>query len=154
MPSHQRSQRGRSALVPLDADATDARPTTQGRVRPDASGSVLSSSGLPSINGSSSLVTISPWFKSSPRILDDGHDTRQHNQAPLPPDSPQKRGADSGPLVWVRVTKSGELAPSSERRDSEGELEGSYWWPACVRKFNCSFSWPKRLIVHRLPRDG
>ena len=109
-----------------------------------------------------SFVTSSPWSKRWPRILDDGpvqdspprHDTRQHNQAPLPPDSPQKKGADSGPLVWVRVTKSGKLAPSSERSDSEGELEGSYWWPACVRKLNVPSLGPKRLIAHRLPRDG
>jgi len=75
------------------------------------------------------------------------HDTtRQHKLVPLPPDSPQKKGADSGPLVWVRVTRSGQLAPSSERGDSEGELEGSYWWPACVRKFNIRRLWPKPLM--------
>ena len=90
------------------------------------------------------MPILDPWFKRWPRILDDGpvqdspqrRDTRQLKHAPLPPDSPQKKGADSGPLVWVRVTKSGELAPSGERGDSEGGLEGSYWWPACVRKFN------------------
>ena len=40
----------------------------------------------------------------------------------------QGRGTDSGPLVWVRVTKSG---PATDDHDSSGE---SYWWPACVRQ--------------------
>jgi len=101
---------------------------------------------------SPSFVTIlAPWFKRWLRILDDEpvqdsprrHDTtRQRKQAPLPPDSPQKRGADSGPLVWVRVTRSGKLAPNGERGDNEGEVEGSYWWPASVRKSNIFSSWP------------
>lgn len=74
------------------------------------------------------------------------HDTRRHKHAPLPPESPQKKGADSGHLVWVRVNKSGKLASNSERDDSEGELEGSYWWPACVRKFSIPRLGPNRLM--------
>ena len=58
------------------------------------------------------------------------HGTQQHKQSPLLRGSPQRKSADSGSLVWVRVTRSGELA-SSER----GDGEGSYWWPACVRKY-------------------
>ena len=56
------------------------------------------------------------------------HDSRQHHrQSPLR-DSPQSNGADPGPLVWVRVTRSGKLAPREP-----GGVEESYWWPACVR---------------------
>jgi hypothetical protein len=56
------------------------------------------------------------------------HDGRQQQlkQSPLR-DSPQSNGADPGPLVWVRVTRSGKLAP----RESSGDE--SYWWPASVR---------------------
>lgn len=55
------------------------------------------------------------------------HDGRQHKQSPLR-DSPQSNGADPGPLVWVRVTRSGKLALREP-----GGAEESYWWPACVR---------------------
>ena len=55
------------------------------------------------------------------------HDSRQHKQS-LPRDSPQSNGVDPGPLVWVRVTRSGKLAPREP-----GSSGDSYWWPACVR---------------------
>jgi hypothetical protein len=55
------------------------------------------------------------------------HDSRQRKQSP-PRESSQSNGADFGPLVWVRVTRSGKLAPREP-----GGSDGSYWWPACVR---------------------
>ncbi|KAI0256588.1 hypothetical protein BJV78DRAFT_292061 [Lactifluus subvellereus] len=86
------------------------------RVCPDRSISVFSSSSLSSVD-----ETVSPLL--SPQR----HHGRQREQKPLH-DSPQGKGADPGSLVWIRVTRSGKLAPGE--RDS---LE-SYWWPACVTK--------------------
>lgn len=103
-----------------DATDTDTRQTQfeeRERPRPEASGSAVSSSRLSSIDDNV-LRLASPQ---RPR-----HDGRQHKQSPLR-DSPQSNGADPGPLVWVRVTRSGKLAP----REPGGGVE-SYWWPACI----------------------
>ncbi|KAI0306673.1 hypothetical protein B0F90DRAFT_1932770 [Multifurca ochricompacta] len=100
------------------ADATIATVTgrrTQKRLCSEGSGSAFSSSSLSSVDG----TTSSPASPQRP-------DGRQHEQASLH-GSPQSRGADHGPLVWVRVTKSGKFA-SSERDD----FEESFWWPACI----------------------
>jgi len=86
---------------------------------------------------SPTLSVIYSQILKTPRVLDNilrfaspqrpGHDGRQRKQSPLR-DSPQSNGADPGPLVWVRVTRSGKLAPREP-----GGGEESYWWPACVR---------------------
>jgi hypothetical protein len=84
------------------------------------------------------------------RILDDApllaspqrHDTRRDTQSPLPPHSPQRKGAESSPLLWVRVTRSGELAPSERGAD-----EGSYWWPACVCKLKNTYLRPNADLL-------
>ena len=72
------------------------------------------------------------------RVSDDGPllafperlDARRYKQSPHPHDSPPRKGAETSPLVWVKVTRSGELTPSEGSNN-----EGSYWWPARVRKF-------------------
>lgn len=70
------------------------------------------------------------------------HDCRRHKQLESPlRDSPQSNGADPGPLVWVRVNRSGKLAP---RESDDNEV---YWWPACVRYLSVQLSFaPKRMM--------
>lgn len=129
--SRQQSPRRSSAHSSPGAEATNTRQI-QERVCPDVS--ALSSSPLSSIDGQSAFCWCSiPVFKTA-RMLDNvlrltsphRHHGR-HHKSPLR-DSPQNNCADPGPLVWVRVTRSGKLAPREP-----GGSEGSYWWPACVR---------------------
>ncbi|KAI9466099.1 hypothetical protein BJY52DRAFT_1239398 [Lactarius psammicola] len=99
-----------------EANAGAAAATVQKRVSSERLRSVSSASSLTSIDDS-----VSPL--GSPQR----HDTQQHKQAPCLRSPSQSRGADSGPLVWVRVTKSG--GPASDDQDDSGE---SYWWPARI----------------------
>jgi hypothetical protein len=100
----------------------------------------------------------------SPLASSHYRDSRLHRRPPLVPDSPGSKGAD--PLVWVRVTRSGELALTGS---GSGSSDGSYWWPACVRLLKTPFIafYPKhgvragdrRSLVyygasHRLPLWG
>ena len=94
-----------------------------------------STSSLSSVNGLLVFQMISPhcskWVDSC--LLDDVSPLcspqPQRKQLSGLHDPTQGRGTDSGPLVWVRVTKSGR--PATDDHDSSGE---SYWWPACVRQ--------------------
>ncbi|KAH9048577.1 hypothetical protein EDB84DRAFT_1456666 [Lactarius hengduanensis] len=99
-----------------NADAGAAAPTMQKRVSSERLRSVSSTSSLSSIDDSV-----------SPLCSPQHHDTQQYKKAPCLHSPSQGRGTDSGPLVWVRVTKSGRPAPD----DQEGSGE-SYWWPAHI----------------------
>lgn len=121
---HSPTRRRRSLPSSSGADATDTGQTQleeRVRPRPETPGSAVSSSRLSSIDDNVlRLASASPQRAR--------HDDRQHKQSPLR-DSPQSNGADPGPLVWVRVTRSGKLAPREP-----GGSEESYWWPACITK--------------------
>ncbi|KAI0261699.1 hypothetical protein BGY98DRAFT_1052779, partial [Russula aff. rugulosa BPL654] len=108
-----------SAPSPPDADATETQLEERVRPRPEESELAVPSSRLSSIDDDNVLQFPSP--PQHPR-----HDRQRRKQSPLR-DSPQSNGADPGPLVWVRVTRSGKLAPREP-----GGGEESYWWPACI----------------------
>lgn len=141
-----------SAPPPPGADAANlSQRQTQHheervRPRPRLSGSPISSSSLSSTDGQSKpchtyiqmLKTPCPCVLASPP-RHPRHDRKRRKQSPLR-DSPQSNGADPGPLVWVRVTRWGELAPREP-----GGGEESYWWPACVRQLRVS-----NLFTHKL----
>ncbi|KAI0288218.1 hypothetical protein BC826DRAFT_1039916 [Russula brevipes] len=101
-------------------DTPDVSPT-QERVCPpgiDTPGSAFSASSLSTVDDNVSPLASSLYRGSRP-----------HRRPPLIPDSPGRKGADPSPLVWVRVTRSGELALTGS---GSGSSDGSYWWPACV----------------------
>ena len=143
MPPRSQKRRITSHYDAPGADGDAAATTVQKRVSPKRLSSASLTSSLSSIDGLPVFRMISPHHSKDVDscLLDNvsplcspQRDIQQHKQAPGLHSPLQGRGTDSGPLVWVRVTKSGKPAPDD--RDGSGE---SYWWPACVRQANVHY---------------